>query len=353
MRCVLANIPTYMVFDDHEVTDDWNLNEPWRTKVGKSALGTRVLANGLAAYLAFQAWGNEPEKFSDSLFDLLERRLEDPGVDGSADQDFDRELLRIRDWQFVAPTTPKTLFLDTRTRRGTSSTTEDWMWHAVRDPNGTAASMKVRKDRHNSPPLLLDVDASRHASSLVGNVKGQPLVLVAAAPVLQVERVEDLAALSNWIEGAYARDFEGWHANHESFIRLFTDLIGPLGPSSCVILSGDVHFAQVTSATMETRSGSVKVLQLTSSALKNQVEFGAFFDIVRNRRRRCAGACGGFAPRVRWSGWTPSTTSPWKRRWRPTCATSSMRRTSSRPRNRRTSGWATRATCCSSATWVC
>ena len=28
-RRVLANIPTYMAFDDHEITDDWNLDKKW------------------------------------------------------------------------------------------------------------------------------------------------------------------------------------------------------------------------------------------------------------------------------------------------------------------------------------
>ena len=34
-RRSLANIPTYMIFDDHEVTDDWNLN---RTSVSYTHL---------------------------------------------------------------------------------------------------------------------------------------------------------------------------------------------------------------------------------------------------------------------------------------------------------------------------
>jgi phosphodiesterase/alkaline phosphatase D-like protein len=27
VRRVLANIPTYMIFDDHDITDDWNITE--------------------------------------------------------------------------------------------------------------------------------------------------------------------------------------------------------------------------------------------------------------------------------------------------------------------------------------
>ena len=33
VRRVLANIPTYMIFDDHDVTDDWNLNPLWYDRV--------------------------------------------------------------------------------------------------------------------------------------------------------------------------------------------------------------------------------------------------------------------------------------------------------------------------------
>ena len=33
VRRVLANIPTYMMFDDHDFTDDWNLNPMWYDRV--------------------------------------------------------------------------------------------------------------------------------------------------------------------------------------------------------------------------------------------------------------------------------------------------------------------------------
>lgn len=60
---VLANTPTLMVFDDHEITDDWNLSAPWRTRVITSNLGSTVVRNGLMAYCAFQACGNTPDLF--------------------------------------------------------------------------------------------------------------------------------------------------------------------------------------------------------------------------------------------------------------------------------------------------
>ena len=64
VRRLLANVPTYMTFDDHEVTDDWNLSGAWVTAVNASPLGRAVLRNALLAFGLFQAWGNDPDHFA-------------------------------------------------------------------------------------------------------------------------------------------------------------------------------------------------------------------------------------------------------------------------------------------------
>lgn len=74
VRRLLANVATYMMFDDHEVTDDWYLNQKvtnglfgldqpdaWAREVGP-----RMLRNGLSAYAIFQHWGNVPDDFGDT-----------------------------------------------------------------------------------------------------------------------------------------------------------------------------------------------------------------------------------------------------------------------------------------------
>ena len=66
VRRLLANIPTLTIFDDHEITDDWNLNLAWMKKVyglgsaNQATLGTAIVRNGLAAYAVFQAWETRP-----------------------------------------------------------------------------------------------------------------------------------------------------------------------------------------------------------------------------------------------------------------------------------------------------
>lgn len=60
IRRILANIPTYMVFDDHEVTDDWNITYRWQKLTRGNSLGRGVTRNALAAFTLFQWWGNDP-----------------------------------------------------------------------------------------------------------------------------------------------------------------------------------------------------------------------------------------------------------------------------------------------------
>ncbi len=82
VRCALANIPSYMIFDDHEVTDDWNMTRNFCRDFYGKALGQRVARNALTAYALCQHWGNVPDQFADTApappgLDLL-RRLDTP-----------------------------------------------------------------------------------------------------------------------------------------------------------------------------------------------------------------------------------------------------------------------------------
>ncbi|MGZ5908559.1 MAG: hypothetical protein ACXWLB_01720 [Reyranella sp.] len=63
VRRLMANIPSYMILDDHEVTDDWNMTRDFCKGVYGSPLGLRVVQNALVAYALCQHWGNVPEQF--------------------------------------------------------------------------------------------------------------------------------------------------------------------------------------------------------------------------------------------------------------------------------------------------
>jgi hypothetical protein len=63
VRRALANLATYMIFDDHEFSNSWNLTAHWVELVLSKPMGRRVYQNSLAAYALCQGWGNTPDRF--------------------------------------------------------------------------------------------------------------------------------------------------------------------------------------------------------------------------------------------------------------------------------------------------
>src|SRR6185369_11304145 len=64
VRRAMANVPCYMIVDDHDITDDWNMLGAWCEQVYSMPLGRRVVQNGLLSYAIFQGWGNTPDRFA-------------------------------------------------------------------------------------------------------------------------------------------------------------------------------------------------------------------------------------------------------------------------------------------------
>lgn len=124
VRRLMANVPSYMIFDDHDVTDDWNGDETWRHRAEHSVTGKRFVANALAAYWAFQGWGNAPDVFvkdtglvkviTQHLGQIARKGVENPSFASI----FEDTIWKWDKWAFVAPTNPISVFMDTRTMRG-------------------------------------------------------------------------------------------------------------------------------------------------------------------------------------------------------------------------------------------
>ena len=115
VRRLMANTPTYMIFDDHDVTDDWNLSVKWKEDVKAFKLGKRIVANALGVYLALPRLRQQPgtlsegSDVSDRGYHLRERQQL---------RCVRRLPLGTRWLEFFTPTYPFIYFLDTRTQRG-------------------------------------------------------------------------------------------------------------------------------------------------------------------------------------------------------------------------------------------
>lgn len=240
---VLANVPTYMMFDDHDVTDDWNLTGEWRQKVRASPLGRRVIANALAAFWAFQGWGNVPEAFDTGFKDVVASFLNGDAPDGAAD--YEETLWAFDRWSFVAPTQPPALFLDTRTQR-----TYD-------DPH-EAAHLVGHRERERVKSLV------REAWPDEG-----PVILVSPVPVFGLELQERRQKFLVDKVGPYEIDFEAWHSNLAGFVGFMKVLIEDLGIRQCLLLSGDVHYGISVEVSFTVGQKKLSLVQFVSSSLKH------------------------------------------------------------------------------------
>ncbi len=111
VRRLFANIPTYMMFDDHDVTDDFFLTREWKRTVWNREAGRRIVANGLAAVWAFQCWGNDPDRFSAGFISAIVDHLTAEAGDRSLAKTFDETVWNFPDWTFSLPAHPTTVML--------------------------------------------------------------------------------------------------------------------------------------------------------------------------------------------------------------------------------------------------
>ena len=272
VRRALANIATYMIFDDHEVTDDWYLTQDWRDKVLTSPLGVTVLRNGLTSFALFQAWGNDPKRYQTgdhaSLLTHVQSLFPTGGgpVASSANAldalyGFDGSDPGVK-WHFnVASGPTTTVVLDTRT------------WRAF-------------DGRYTPPGLVSDVALDEQLpASFAPSPGAEVLIVISPAPVLGLSAIEELAqpigargyfdfidsaiiGSEPKITGYTAFDMEAWSLHSERFEALLARF-NEMG--KVVILSGDVHYG--FSAEMDywktAQPQPGRIVQLTASALKN------------------------------------------------------------------------------------
>jgi hypothetical protein len=252
VRRLLANIPTYMIFDDHEITDDWNITREWHENVRASKCGKQVVANGLAAYWVFQGLGNDPALYSSDFISRIAGFL-GKNNDGSEEERvvFEDLLWNFSNWTFSSPITPLTIVTDCRTQR--------------------------HYDSYDGAPQLLGSESFRsilQAAKEANYQKGDPVIIVSPTPVFGFLLLEALQKVAAKLTSVYKLDLESWFANESGLVNFLSFLMQSLGPRHCIFLSGDVHYGFTISAAfalLQQEQGEylhMSITQLNSSALK-------------------------------------------------------------------------------------
>jgi PhoD-like phosphatase len=264
IRWLLSTVPTAMIFDDHDVNDDWNISASWISEMREAPWWDARISGAFMSYWLYQHLGNlsPPQLAEEELLPLV-REDSDAGPRlREAARRWDRESAHSR-WAYYRDFGDSRLIvLDSRAARVLDEQRremideEEWDW-------------------------------------IVDHARGEfdHLILASTLPVFMTKGIHHLEAWNEAVcAGSWGRlaagvgekirrgfDLEHWSAFHDSFERLCEWLEnvadgaeGARPPASIVLLGGDVHNAYINKVTLQTRSSTPsRVFQVVCSPFRN------------------------------------------------------------------------------------
>ncbi len=302
LRWLLSTVSSAMIFDDHDVHDDWNISETWIAEMRAEPWWEERISGAYMSYWIYQHLGNlSPARlYDDPIFCAV---TEAAGDCEEIVRDFAvtcaREIAGVR-WSYARDFgRTRLVVLDSRAGRvltegGRQMLSEtEWAW-------------------------VEDQCAGDFDHLLIGT----SLPVMLAAGMHHVEAWNEAVCDGAW-GGLAARigeklrqgfDLEHWAAFQGCFNRLAVLLEdvaagrrGP-APATIVLLSGDVHHAYVAEAWFPGREVESRVLQATCSPIRNPLDKrerrllrSAFTRPVIALARRLARAAGVAPVPMRWA----------------------------------------------------
>ncbi|MFJ6697567.1 alkaline phosphatase D family protein [Streptomyces sp. NPDC091272] len=268
VRWLLSTVPTCMIFDDHDVIDDWNTSAAWVSEMRDTPWWQERILSGLMSYWVYQHLGNlsPAELAADELYE--EVRATPDGTDAlrrfAARADRDPASVRWsyrRDFGSV-----RVLMVDTRAARvleeGARAMLDEeeasWLAEQALDVSRPYDHLLIGTSLPWLLPPLIH-DAERWNATLAAGERGRRWARFAET----LRRASDL---------------EHWAAFPASFDRMARLIAkvgdGPGAPATVCVLSGDVHHAYVAEPTRwpdDAHPGTARVYQLTCSPVHNGV----------------------------------------------------------------------------------
>ncbi|MCW0213735.1 MAG: alkaline phosphatase family protein [Pseudonocardia sp.] len=293
IRWILSTVPTAMIFDDHDVRDDWNTSARWRREMAATGWWKDRIRSALASYWVYQHLGNLPPE------------------ELAADPDYQRILAAEGD---VWP-----LLVELADRADAEVDGNKGLRFSFRWDMGNTRLVMI--DSRNG--RILDGDnhlmVGDHEFTWIEEQATAPgdvdhLLLGTSVPWLMapalgdLETVNEIAAARPGWRGRLGEtirqgaDLEHWPAFRASFDRL-AGLIERAArgegdgrpPATVSVLSGDVHHSYAARATLPNLTAdAARVHQLVCSPVHNVVPMP-----VR------------FAFRLSWSGFASRVTRAW------------------------------------------
>jgi hypothetical protein len=246
-RWLLSTLPSAMIFDDHDIRDDWNTSWSWRHEMEATDWWHDRIVGGLGSYWVYQHLGNldRSERAEDALWQRVVEHTGDAELDLTADLD---------------------AFADRADQHPDS-----YRWSFSRDFDTQARLVVVdsRAARVLTPErrsILDDNEMSWLDDQLHGDV--DHLLVGTSLPFLMAPGLHHAESFSEALcSGVWGRtvaragerlrqavDLEHWGAFQQGFQRVAHMVLdvaaGGRGaaPQSITFLSGDVHHSYVATA---------------------------------------------------------------------------------------------------------
>ena len=263
-RWLLSTLPSAMIFDDHDVRDDWNASLSWKKEMEATSWWHERIVAGLGSYWVYQHLGNlsPQERLNDAIWQRVVRHGSETELDLSAE-------------------------LDSFSDRADQDP-ESYRWSFCRDFGDTRLIVVDSRAARNLAPENRSLLDAEEMAWLDGRMRGgfRHVLVATSLPFLlpmglhHVESWDEAISEGAWGKSAarageklrQALDLEHWGAFQKSFAEVAAMAAevadGKRGPSpeTVTFLSGDVHFSYV--AEVERSSGS-RIMQAVCSPIRN------------------------------------------------------------------------------------
>lgn len=267
IRWIMSTLPTAMIFDDHDIRDDWNTSAAWRAEVNRKPWWRDRIRAGLSSYWVYQHLGNlSPTELAGD---------EDYREVLAADGDSWQHLAELADRADAEVDGDKGLRFSYRWDLGRSRLI------MVDSRNARILDSGDRKMLGDREFAWLEAQVDDGIDDLDHLIIGTSLPWLLPPAIGDLQTINEAAANRPGLRGRLAEwvrqtaDFEHWAAFMTSFMRL-SDLIvraatrpSP-GPATVTVLSGDVHHSYAAQAELS-GSPTTRVHQLVCSPVHNYV----------------------------------------------------------------------------------
>jgi PhoD-like phosphatase len=262
IRWLFSTVPTVMIFDDHDVHDDWNISWRWVEEMRRKAWWDARITGAFMSYWVYQHLGNlsPPELEEDTVYPQVKGEQDAGPLLRRLAHRWDRESAASR-WAFHRDFgDTRLLVLDSRAARVLSDgrrqmiDDDEWNW-IVEHSSGAFDHVIIA----STLPVFLPIGI-HHLQAWNEALSAGRWGRLAASLSERLRRTVDL---EHW--AAFNRSFEqlcDWLRT----IACGTESAEP--PASILLLGGDVHCSSIDEVDLGGRQSS-RVYQLICSPFRN------------------------------------------------------------------------------------